>query len=155
MAKRRRYDDQFRASAVVMLEAAGYPTQKGALSSVAAHLSVPVMTLRGWYTAEHNPPPTELRNEKKEELADLFEDVARKYIAHAAKSDVIEGVAGNTAVIAAATAVDKMRLLRGLPTEIVQLIPDVIAALRMLNQEPSDVFNAIIQRARQKQEQGG
>lgn len=147
MRKRRRYDDKFRASAVVMLEAAGYPDKSGALSQVGGHLSVPISTLRGWFTEQHNSPPAELRNEKKAELADVFERVAYKYLTHAELDDVIEAVSGNAAVITAATAVDKMRLLRGLPTEIVQLLPDVLVALRKLGQEPAHVFNAIIARA--------
>ena len=36
MAKKRRYNDKFRANAVVILEAAGYP-KSGALSQVSQH----------------------------------------------------------------------------------------------------------------------
>ena len=64
MAKRRSYDDKFRASAVVMLEAAGYPETKGALMRVAAELKVPAMTLSRWFRGSNNPPPNELVTEK-------------------------------------------------------------------------------------------
>lgn len=37
----------------------------------------------------------------------------------------------------------------GEATEIVGMLPDVLAALKVLGQEPSDVFNRIIQRAAQ------
>jgi transposase-like protein len=50
MRQRRRYNDDFRASATLMLEAAGYPGRDGALSQVSGHLSVPRSTLRGWFT---------------------------------------------------------------------------------------------------------
>lgn len=72
--KRRRYDDKFRATAVVMLEAQGYPDKKGGLTKVANHLGIPLSTLKGWYEAKRNPPPTELRNEKKGDLVALIDD---------------------------------------------------------------------------------
>lgn len=56
-AKRKRFNDDFRASAVLMLEATGYPEKKGGLTQVSTHLGVPLSTLRGWFTAERNPPP--------------------------------------------------------------------------------------------------
>ena len=71
MAKKRRYNDKFRANAVVMLEAAGYP-KSGALSQVSQHLSVPLNTLKGWATAASNPVPADVRTEKKAELIDLY-----------------------------------------------------------------------------------
>lgn len=147
MTKRKSYDDKFRASAVVMLEAAGYPDQKGALTRVADTLGVPARTLSRWFNGEQNPPPDQLVTDKKEELADVFERAAYTYLHHALKDDVVSEVSGNAAMIAAATATDKMRLLRGLPTEIVQLLPDVLNALRVLGMSPADVFNGIIQRA--------
>lgn len=148
--KRKRYDDVFRASAVVMLEAAGYPEQKGALTRVAAELKMHERTLSRWFHREQNPAPDNLVSNKKAELADIFEDVARKYLGHASRVDVIEDVAGNTAVIAAATAVDKMRLLRGLPTEIIGLMPALIEALQAADMDPVTTFERMIQRAKQK-----
>lgn len=70
--KRRSYDDNFRASAVVMLEAAGYPSEKGALTKVANHLKVPARTLSRWFNGENNPPPDNIVKEKSFELADLL-----------------------------------------------------------------------------------
>lgn len=147
--KRRQYDDKFRASIVAMLAASGYPDRKGALHEIAKHVGVPDMTISRWFKAQQNPPPNELVNEKKEELADLFESAARTYLKHAVDPDVVGEVPGQSAMTAAAIAVDKMQLLRGLPTEIVGMLPDVLAALKALGQEPSDVFNRIIQRAAQ------
>lgn len=115
MAKRKRYDDKFRASAVVMLEAAGYPDKDGALSSTANHLDVPLSTLRGWFTAEHNPPPAELRNEKRGELSDLL----RREIDSAlgamdnARPDASYRDLGTVAGI----LIDKLQLITGKPTE--------------------------------------
>ena len=147
MAKRKSYDDKFRASAVVMLEAAGYPTEKGALARTAAHCGVPSPTLHRWFHGKNNPPPSELVTEKKGELADLFENAAYKYISHSVKVEVIEETKGKDAIMAAAVAVDKMRLLRGLPTEIVVLVPGFIEAIKKLGQDPEVVMRKAIERA--------
>jgi transposase-like protein len=144
--KRRQYDDKFRASTVVMLQSEGYPHKPGALTYVAKHVGVPAMTISRWFKASNNPPPHELVTEKKEELADVFERVAYKYLRHAESEDVIDAVAGNAAVVTAATAVDKMRLLRGLPTEIVQVLPGLVAAMQDAGLSPADVFNNMLAR---------
>jgi hypothetical protein len=153
MAKRKRYDDKFRASAVVMLEAAGYTgdehSRLGSLTEVSREIGVPMPTLSNWFKGVNNPPPSEIVTEKKADLAVVFEDIAYKMLAHAGNPDVIDSMSGKDAVIAAATATDKMRLLRGLPTEIVQIIPDLVAAIESMGQSPADVFNRIIQRARE------
>lgn len=67
MTKRpkRTYDDKFRASAVIMLQAQGYPDNKGALKAVAEHLKVSHSTLHGWFNGKSNPPPSDIRHEKE------------------------------------------------------------------------------------------
>jgi hypothetical protein len=147
MAKRKRYDDKFRATSVVMLTAAGYPDMKGALQQTADHLKVPARTLSRWFNAESNPPPAILVNEKKEELADLFENAAYEYVKHSIKRDVVEDTRGKDAIMAAAVATDKMRLLRGLPTEIIVLVPGFIEAIKKLGQDPQEVMKRAINRA--------
>lgn len=71
--KRKSYDDKFRASAVVMLEAAGYPDKKGALTRVANNLKVPARTLSRWFNGENNPPPDNIVSEKTFELEAFLE----------------------------------------------------------------------------------
>jgi hypothetical protein len=66
--KRKRYTDEFRASAVLMLEAAGYPDQVGALTRVSAHLNVPHPTLIRWFRGQSNPPPYEIVQDKKRDF---------------------------------------------------------------------------------------
>lgn len=63
--KRKSYTDEFRASAVLMLEAAGYPGTEGALMRVSSHLCVPHPTLIRWFRGSQNPPPYELVQEKR------------------------------------------------------------------------------------------
>lgn len=148
--KRRHYDDKFRASAVVMLEAAGYPNKTGALTEVAAHLGISHQLLSNWARATHNPVPQDVLQEEKTALADLFEGAARIYLKHGTDPVVVAEVSGQASMTAAAIAVDKMQLLRGLPTEIVGMLPELMAALAVLGQDPKDVFNRIIQRAAQE-----
>lgn len=112
---RKRYDDKFRANAVVMLEAAGYPNQKGALSQVSQYLNVPATTLHGWASAKHNPVPADVRTEKKGEIVELLRAEIRAALAEAERArpdanyrDLITGVGIMT---------DKLQLLSDEPTE--------------------------------------
>lgn len=68
MAHHRRYDDDFRASAVLLVEGAGYPHEVGAIWRVAKHLNIPESTLRGWVTGAHNPPPAKVHEAKKQDF---------------------------------------------------------------------------------------
>lgn len=115
---RRRYDDKFRASAVVMLEAAGYPGKEGALMEVSRHLGMPHNTLRNWYHEKHNPAPSELRQESKKSLSDMLEDIAYKLI-EAMPGKVLDASLQQTAT-SMAIAIDKMQLLTGKPTGIIE-----------------------------------
>jgi len=145
--KRRVYEDEFRASAVAALQAEGYPNTHGSLAKVAARLNVPAMTLSRWFHGKQNRPPKRLVTEKKEDLADAFESVAFKYLKHASDENVIKGASARDAVMNAAVAVDKMRLLRGLPTEIVELLPGTIEAAKKMNLDLAEIFRRLIERA--------
>lgn len=119
----RRYDDKFRASAVVMLEAAGYPEKKGALEQVAKACKAPESTLRGWYNETHNPPPAKLRAEKRLELIDLVKSELQG-IFRAMPNARPEASYRDLGTVAA-IFIDKLQLLEGKPTwriEIVDLL---------------------------------
>lgn len=77
-------------------------------------------------------------------LDDLFERVARRYLKHALKAETIEGLKGRDAVIAAATATDKMRLLRNLPTEVVQVLPQLLMVIEQKGLSAGDLLNALL-----------
>lgn len=143
----KRYDEKFKAGAVVMLESQGYPDNVYKLQEVADHLGVPSRTLRRWWVGDKGAPAGESVQQEKRELADLFEDAARTYLRHAVQDDVVDEVSGNASMTAAAIAVDKMQLLRGLPTEIVSMIPDVVRALKAAGYDPAQVFNDLIAEA--------
>jgi transposase-like protein len=115
VAKRPRYDDKFRASAVVMLEAAGYPDRKGALSHVSKHLGVPIPTLTRWVTGAQNPAPNDLVTKNRIELSDLLDtelvaafEAAKGVRSEASYRDLMTGIG---------ILVDKRQLLRGEPTQ--------------------------------------
>ncbi len=110
-----KYDDKFRASAVVMLEAAGYPNEKGALQRIAAHLHVPTRTLRRWYIGESNPPPDNLVSQKKGELTDWIKsEVSAIFDA----MPIVRGEASYRDLgTVAGILTDKLQLLSGKPTE--------------------------------------
>ena len=146
---RKRYTDEERASLVVMLESEGYPGKLGALTKVSQYSKVPKRTLRRWFKGENGKPPDKVVRLKKENLADKFEGIAYAMLDHAGEPDVISDMDGKGAVIAAATATDKMRLLRGLPTEIIEIIPtiqDIYKALEDKGLEPGIVFGRMKQR---------
>ncbi len=79
-------------------------------------------------------------------LDQIFEDTARAYLAHAQKPDVVNKTSGQAAVLAAATAVDKMRLLRGLPTEVVEILPGLMSAIVARGLNPVVVFKSFYER---------
>jgi transposase-like protein len=113
--KKRTYDDKFRASAVIMLQAQGYPDTKGALQAVARNLGVATSTLQGWFNKTSNPPPPNIRREKeidfvaaiKSELAEVLNLLPDKR----------DEATYRELVTAVGILTDKMRLLDGESTE--------------------------------------
>lgn len=136
---RNRYDDKFRASAVVMLEAAGYPDKKGALEQVARNLGMPAPTLHRWIRAKNNPPPFDIVKEKRTELRDLLENELRAIFQEMpeARGDASYKDLGTVAGI----LFDKKQLIDGKPTEIIE-------DARLTNEERSSRITAILDRAR-------
>lgn len=80
-------------------------------------------------------------------LDDMFETVARKYLDRAVKTEIIDGMKGRELVTAAAISVDKMRLLRDLPTEIVanlSILPDLVKAIHSAGLMVSEVLHTLL-----------
>lgn len=119
MTQRGHYDDKFRAGAVVMLKAAGYPENKYKLQEVADHLGVPSRTLRRWHNGENGAPPDDVVQETKKDLASRLEELAHKLI-DAALND-LENTDATLQQINTSLGIvlDKRQLLIGKPTEIV------------------------------------
>ena len=106
-----RYTDEFRASAVLMLEAAGYPGTKGALARVSRAQKVPARTLSRWLRKESNPPPDKNVSEKRPELIAAIREELHEILGE------FKNTRGDADYRALATAfgilVDKHELLAG------------------------------------------
>ena len=141
LGKRKRYDDQFRASAIVYLQAAGYPTVFGALSRISAKLDVPTRTLNRWWKSDSNPPPDNLVSEKRIDLVQAIREEA--YAALREMGNAREEASYRDLGIVTGIMLDKLQLLTGQPTQRVETIAS------MLDELPDDEYSAIIEEARQ------
>jgi transposase-like protein len=110
---RRRYSDEERANALAALSA-----NADDVNHTANQLGIPRKTLENWAKGARHPEAAQLGQEKKPELADALEEVARK-LADAMPAKIADASLRDTA-IAMGIAVDKMRLLREAPTSITQ-----------------------------------
>lgn len=118
MANKRKwtaYSDEDKASAVLMLEVAGYPNSPGALSRTAKETGVPPTTLRDWFTGAHGAPPANVRQHKKSELTIRIEGLIDLALEHAEK--VMSGAEFKDTVTSAAILIDKLLLLQGESTQ--------------------------------------
>lgn len=114
MRTKQNYSDADKGSALAFLEA-----NAGNISLTSRETKIPASTLRQWRDGKGvSASVLEQRDVKKEDLSSLFERVARLYIGQALKAQTVGGTKGKDAVIAAATATDKMRLLNNEPTSI-------------------------------------
>jgi len=139
MAKRKRYTDEYRASAVLMLEAAGYPETEGALSRVADHLGMHYQTLSRWFRAVQNPPPNEMVQEKRFDLMEAIMDELRAIVGDmkSVRSEASYKDLGTVFGI----LTDKHQLLTGKPTERVEHLETMLETL------PPDEYDNIIREA--------
>lgn len=115
MVRRKRYTDDFRASTVLMLEAAGYPDTKGALSRVSVQVGAPISTISRWFHGVKNPPPPELANEKRIDLVAAIKNEVYEILGEmpSARSEADY----RALATALGIMVDKLQLLSGKPTE--------------------------------------
>lgn len=140
MAFRRQFSDNDKAAALAALDANG-----GNVYRTAQQLGIGESTLRGWASGRGTHPEiADLREVKKIELADKLEQVAYKYTDHLLRDDTVLKTGAKDAAVTVGTAIDKMRLLRGLPTEIIQVLPPLVQALQDAGLQPADVFNAML-----------
>jgi transposase-like protein len=114
----RRYTEEFRASAVVMLQADGYPQDEFAVGRVAKHLKVPPSTLRGWANGTRAKISREMRDIKKDQIIALLKteivDAIQEMVRARPDADY------RTLATALGIMIDKMQLLSGEPTEHIQ-----------------------------------
>lgn len=114
MGTYRNYSDEDKASAL-----AHYQATKS-LRKTAAAYKMPASVLHLWVKNPDAPsaPSPESVREKKEDLAELFEQLAYSAVKHT--SDTLELAKPGEACLIAAQSVDKMRLLREQATSITE-----------------------------------
>lgn len=106
--ERRKYTDEERAAALAALDA-----NAGNVARTAEQLGIPASTLQYWQEMDALP---KLREQKKVQLADRLEEIAYQLV------EALPGKIKKANLLQTATTlgitIDKMQLLRGLPTNI-------------------------------------
>lgn len=145
MSKQTRFTDEFRAKAVALAIAAGYPNTKGALTRVAGDLKISHQVLRNWIVGVQNAPPQGLLQEKKVELRDLIQKELADIMARLPEK---RGEASYRELgTVFGIMFDKLQLLDELPTQIIGLSPQLkqIAELaEMLGMDLPTLLNNVI-----------
>lgn len=121
---RRRYSDEFRASALAALAANG-----GNVDRTAKALGIPTHTLENWSKGQ-NPVSPELGQQKKLDLGNELEQFVYRLVHH----PIAEGSNLKDVGIAVGIACDKLLALKGMPNSIQQTIdsrPNVIDPSKM------------------------
>lgn len=77
------------------------------------------------------------------ELDVMFEDAARKFVTHALREELLIWTSAKDAMTAAGIAIDKMRLLRDLPTEIIGAAPELTELANFFREEGIEMSSAI------------
>lgn len=118
-----KFNDEYRASVVVMLQSEGYPNDEYAIGRVHNYLKqkspYPTKTtIKNWFLGDSNPPPSKNLDDKKEDMVEALKALTWKLIEHAAKDETITEMSGQQAVTSAGILIDKTRLLLEKPTEI-------------------------------------
>lgn len=112
---KRSYSDKDKATALAALDANG-----GNLLRTSKALSIPLQTLANWAGGKGlSADVPDIKNEKKEELADAFDRLVRACIGRAAEMlENRDAVEFKDLGMVAAIATDKMQLLKGQATAI-------------------------------------
>jgi hypothetical protein len=161
------YSAEQKAAAVEVIRRYGGLTAE-AITVARELLGAPTLsisTLHGWLKAPVKPVKTpaapRIETEAKKEseteariqavkvsvndaLDKLFEATARNYLMRANDPQAIADTKGKDAVIAAATALDKLRLLQGLPTEIIAVIPGLVETIRRKGYDPTEAMKTML-----------
>lgn len=124
-----RYTDEFRAQAVLMLEAAGWPEKRGVMVKTARQLGIKHQTLSNWARRRQNPPPQKLLPKKafdmmqaiRQEIQAILEEFP-----HARPDADYKELATAMGIL-----VDKLQLLEGKATERVELLTEQERAERL------------------------
>lgn len=113
----RQYSDNEKALALAELAAQG-----GNVSATARVLNIPERTLARWRESVREPDSylATLADEKKEPLADMYQQIAERAAGLLLHGDSLERASAQQQALVSAVAVDKARLLRGEPQGFVE-----------------------------------
>jgi hypothetical protein len=150
-----KFDDEYRASVVVMLQAEGYPENPLALGKVHNYLkqrtpypSKP--TLINWFHGYKNPPPLNKVNDKKGNMLDSMNEWAWVLMEHGKNPETVGEMTGQQAATSFGIILDKIRLLQGLPTQIVAVLPEFVSTMQQVGEDPENILRRMIERAKQR-----
>jgi Transposase len=107
---KRRYTDEERGASLAALAA-----NAGNVKRTARELGIPEVTLRHWSTGSRHPEAVTMGAQKKGPLADKLEEVAWALAGKLPGSDCSDVQA---TAVALGILVDKLQVLRGLPSSI-------------------------------------
>lgn len=150
-----KFDDEYRAGVVVMLQTEGYPDNPHALGKVHNYLKQKAPypskpTLMNWFNGVKNPPPLNKVNDKKRDMVEALQELTWKLIDHAGNDETVSEMTGQSAITSIGILIDKIRLLTGLPTEIISIIPEFVSAIEKVGESPEAVMRRFIERASNK-----
>ena len=114
MGQYRQYTDDFKAGALALLAASGWPEDENGLARTAKHLNVPVSTLRNWYSRDKQPP-AELREEKNLELTEAIRRELGAILTEMAGKR--EDASFKDLAVGFGILAEKLQLLNGEPTQ--------------------------------------
>lgn len=150
-----KFDDEYRAGVVVMLQSEGYPDDEFALGRVHQYLKQKApyptkTTISNWFHGVKNPPPSKKVDDKKGDMVEALQGLTWKLIEHAGKDETVTEMTGQQAITSIGILIDKVRLLTGLPTEIISILPDFVTAIERAGDSPENVMRRLIERSNQR-----
>lgn len=167
--KKPSYTVEQQLMAVDLIRKNGGKIDKKTIQAVRTMLNAPTINqpgLRNWWLKYKDTPPAEvlkkaygdwitprelvekgidpraaaLRNEAEDNVGSLFMAIAKTYLEHALKPEIIEKTKGRDAVWAAAVSIDKVRLLREVPKEVIDMLPSIIDLAKKKGLAPTEMF---------------
>ncbi len=161
------YSDIQKATACTLVKQAGGVIDEVLIATIRETLDepkLPKMTIWRWWkhyqALSVTPDDVTVKNNwnvidvTSIKLDDKLERAAHKFIDHAVKDDLMLWTNSKDAITAAAIAIDKMRLLRDLPTEIVGaagILTDIAAFLRSQNLDFTEAQQQFLDMLKAKQ----
>lgn len=118
-----KFDDNYRAGVVVMLQTEGYPHDEFALGRVHNYLKQKApyptkTTISNWFHGTKNAPPSKIVDDKKADMVQALQSLTWKLVEHANADSTVSEMSGQQAITSIGILIDKTRLLLEKPTEI-------------------------------------